>query len=841
MDALTLDELVDLAAHDPVAVTRFVDTALSGDPTTEERAGLYLVTGVAARARNDIRSAVDDLRSAVAMADRHGHDQLAARARVSLAAALAYDGDVHAALRTCRRAIPRLRGRDRLAAMATEAGLLVRSGQVIEADASLGAALKVARRLGDDDWIGRICNNRAIVSAERGDTRRAWRDLDTAERSFTAVDAHLDLVDVLANRAWIAGLTGDLPTAIRLSEQAEAGFRQLDVGDASATVAADRALAMLRGGLISEAERTAAHAIRLLDEQRMVIDAAECRLVAAEAALAAGRVDDGLAAIHDVAELRRGAWNDRTIVLTARLHLARDMDRADVGLLRRVRRAARRLEARGLGGDAVRAHLLAADLAVRSGGRPRVDLQRAVESPQHGRRSASARIDRSIAVARLALLDGDAGDARRAVRRGLRVLADHRIALGGEAALAAAHAGRDLERLTAQVAAATNGPTRLIDDVELARLGGEGRLTAVAAQHDPVVAELLADIRRHDQIAGRDDRAVAKAERALRLHLLADSPAGDATRPSPRSDWLDALDGRTAVVFADDGTDAMAAVVDGQSARLVRLGTTEALRWAARHLRHALGRAARTGNAAVADDVCASVGSAFAAALPDDPTRGIVIVPSGGWNEVCWSLLPQLRGAPVSVVPSLRVLASTRERWSMRGSETSTGRVAAVHGPGLPHAVGEVQRVIDTWGASASLVDREELLRAMAVTDVVHAACHGRLRSDSPLFSSLQLEGGPVRWHDLVAHHRLPGVFVLAACDVGATPSTEADIPIGGPSALLAAGAASVIASMGPVNDAAAGEVVVDLHRRLAAGERPSVALASVETSALVPLVNFGW
>ena len=834
MDALTLDELVDLAAHDPAAATRSITARLAAEPTPAERAGLYLARGVAARAGNDVRSALADLRRAIAIAERHDHRRLAARARVSLSAALAYDGDIAGALRTCRMAIPQRRGRDRLAATATEAGLLVRSGRMVEADAALTVALRSARRLHDDDWAGRILNNRSIVRAERGDTRGAQRDLDAAEHCFTSVDAQLDLVDVTANRAWIAGLTGDLPTAIRLSEQAEAAFRRMDVADAAATVAADRALALLRGGLIDEAERTARHAARQLDAQQMTIDADECRLIAAEAALAAGRADEGLADLSGVTAPHRATWIDRTTVLAARLELAGADADVDAGLLRRVRRAARRLEDRELTVDAIDAHLLAADVAERTGGRQRNDLVRAAANPSHRRLPASATIGRSIATARLALLDDDTTAAQRAVRRGMRVLADHRLAIGGEAALAAAHAGRELERLAALIAATTGRPRPLVDAIESSRIGGEGRLLSAESRQHPDIAELLADVRRHHHPQTGDHRALARAERTLRLRLLAGERPGDRRVSMPH--WRAALEGRTAIVFADDGTNAMAAVIGTGSARLVPLGPVDGLRRNAQHLRHVLGHAARSGDPTVATDALDRVGSSFTAALADTSPTGVVVVPSAGWNQVCWSLLPRLRGVPVSVVPSLRTLAVTCRSWSSAPIE----RVVAAHGPRLAHAPDEVARVIEVWDGRASSTSGAELLSTMQRVDVVHAACHGQVRSDSPLFSSLEIGDGTVAWHDLVALDPLPRVLVLAACDVGAAASTAADVPIGGPAALLASGAASVIAAMGPVNDAASVDVIVELHRRLAAGVRPAVALADVPTSALVPLVAFG-
>jgi CHAT domain-containing protein len=92
------------------------------------------------------------------------------------------------------------------------------------------------------------------------------------------------------------------------------------------------------------------------------------------------------------------------------------------------------------------------------------------------------------------------------------------------------------------------------------------------------------------------------------------------------------------------------------------------------------------------------------------------------------------------------------------------------------------------------------------------------LRSDSPTFSSIRLADGPLTVHDLEslgspAHH-----WVLATCDLG-RPGTLAGPALEGVVAtLLARGSGAVIAATVSVPDVDTRDLMVELHRRLAAG-----------------------
>jgi CHAT domain-containing protein len=123
----------------------------------------------------------------------------------------------------------------------------------------------------------------------------------------------------------------------------------------------------------------------------------------------------------------------------------------------------------------------------------------------------------------------------------------------------------------------------------------------------------------------------------------------------------------------------------------------------------------------------------------------------------------------------------------------------------------------------------EATLAALDGATLAHIACHGRFRSDSPLFSSLELADGPLTALDIQGLRRAPDVLVLSACDVALSERHPGDELLGLSAALLASGTRTIIASVVPVPDAAARRLMLAFHRRLAGGASPASALADAQ------------
>jgi len=117
-------------------------------------------------------------------------------------------------------------------------------------------------------------------------------------------------------------------------------------------------------------------------------------------------------------------------------------------------------------------------------------------------------------------------------------------------------------------------------------------------------------------------------------------------------------------------------------------------------------------------------------------------------------------------------------------------------------------------------------------TDLAPLACHGRLRSDSPLFSALELSDGPLTLYEVLASGVVPRRVVLAACESGVEHSYAGGEVLGFVGALMARGTAGVVASTIPLPDGASVPLMTSLHRNIAAGESLSEALRKARAGA---------
>jgi CHAT domain-containing protein len=207
----------------------------------------------------------------------------------------------------------------------------------------------------------------------------------------------------------------------------------------------------------------------------------------------------------------------------------------------------------------------------------------------------------------------------------------------------------------------------------------------------------------------------------------------------------------------------------------------------------------------------------------------VIICPTGPLHALPWSGLPSCAERAVSVVPSLRRLAP--EAGVVGAAGRRGGKVVLAAGPALLGALAELDALASvyprgvTFDAHSSRV--EDVLQALEGADVAHLACHGRLRADNPMFSRLDFADGPLTVFDLEKLDRPPELVVLAACDVGTAAVSAGDELLGLAAAFQRAGTRAVVASLVPVPDDAVVEMMVALHRSLAAGAPPAEALAA--------------
>jgi CHAT domain-containing protein len=185
-----------------------------------------------------------------------------------------------------------------------------------------------------------------------------------------------------------------------------------------------------------------------------------------------------------------------------------------------------------------------------------------------------------------------------------------------------------------------------------------------------------------------------------------------------------------------------------------------------------------------------------------------------------------------------------RERRGSSSEATDLSRTDAavlVAGPGNARGRAEIDAIgsvrpgsVVLTGAAATPADT---LAALERADVAHLAAHGHHQPQNALFSTLDLDGGPLFGYDLQQLRRTPRVVVLSSCELGLSDVRPGDETLGMVTALLNAGTSTVVASVTRVDDAAAMAVTVAYHGGTAGGTAPAAALAAA--SAAYPDAGF--
>jgi CHAT domain-containing protein len=185
---------------------------------------------------------------------------------------------------------------------------------------------------------------------------------------------------------------------------------------------------------------------------------------------------------------------------------------------------------------------------------------------------------------------------------------------------------------------------------------------------------------------------------------------------------------------------------------------------------------------------------------------------------------------------------SGRRPWRRRrqrgcgAAEPQARRVVLVGGPRLATGDAEVRRLAAQYPDAVVLADggamTEQVMAAMDGAWLVHMAAHGTFRADSPLFSAIELDDGPLTVYDLERLSRAPYRIVLSSCDSAVGAAVGADELLGLVSALISLGSAGVVASVVPVNDPATVPLMLALHDHLRDGSGLAEALALARHAA---------
>ena len=221
----------------------------------------------------------------------------------------------------------------------------------------------------------------------------------------------------------------------------------------------------------------------------------------------------------------------------------------------------------------------------------------------------------------------------------------------------------------------------------------------------------------------------------------------------------------------------------------------------------------------------------------------VVIIPTGVLATLPWGSLPSLRGRPVVVAPSgSSWLAASKPR-----ELSARPGVSVFAGPGLERSEEEAKAVGALWAGArvhtGAEARQDEFVAAMAEATVVHVAAHGEHQAENPLFSSIRLDDGPVFAYEFDQTARAADHVVLSACELGQATIRPGDEALGLTSVLLHLGTRSVVAGVARVHDDIAADVMVRYHQALASGLDSAQALAdacAADDQQPAPFVCFG-
>ena len=817
------------------------------DLEPESAAVAWWAFGFASRQLNDLATADQALRKGLDIADTAGLSQRAGQIRSSLALVLLYMGDSQGALEEAERAKVDLTGVDR-ARNEMQIGLILqRLGRLDQALVRYRSAL-VGLRRGEDRLVeARLLSNRGVLHGYRGELDLGISDLVSARSIAEDLGQGLIVAVCAQNLGFLEGRRGDVPAALAWFDQAEVAFETLGRPPGMTEVLwATRGDLLLTVGLYSEAEQAVSAAISGLEKTENQTDLSEARLLAAEVALAARRPDEALqaatAASSEFAEQDRRAW--RLLADYAALR-ARFEDQTSGGATASdAARLAEELAAIGLPSEAQHCHLLAGRIAMRDGALK--DARRQLGAASGARRRGTA-LDRAKAWHAEALLrqaEGNARGSTRAIEAGFKAIRDYRLTLGAaDLRSHAAAQGLDLAVLAIEHGVASGSPWQVLNAVESWR-AESSQVASVRPPSDPELTRLLSELRRLSAeirevaMAGGTTQPLilqeARIEHEIKMlsRRLRGSGHARATVPTNRDDIVDRLGDRRLISYFNYHEEIHAVTVHRGSIRLepvVEAGRASdevsSLLFSLTRLAHGAGSPRSLEAASASVDQSLDQLREWLLAPFVSNGEEITVVPTAALHRLPWPALDP--GRILTVVPSLEswVIASSSFA-DLRANPTA----ALVAGPDLPGAVQEVSRIARLYETHRRRTGRNAradlVLQDIEGSDVTHLAAHGTFRFDNPLFSALQMHDGPLTVYDFEQIKSPPAVMVLSSCDTAVTKVVAGDELLGLSSALIGIGVSSLVAPVVPIDDEAATDLMVALHRGLVGGDPTPVALA---------------
>ena len=712
---------------------------------------------------------------------------------------------------------------------------LARAGRRAEAMATFDAVIDAIQPTDERVILAMAHKNRGMLRAQDGQLRDASDDLTVGRELFQAEDLRLEVAFSDHDLALVASYEGDLPTAFRRFERAEAQIREITGNDYESKTSHCRAL--LAAGLFHDAAELAADAAELCEGANLLLDGAEARMVAATAFSQAGEIESATA-MAEQAQAAFEAQGRDTWSAGAQLMLLSLRHRSRLPIdASQLHSIGQRLVAGGHHRDAIEAQLLLAEADTNLPADEALSMVK--DLSVGGEQAADIRLAAATVAARIERRAGRVDDAEATARHGFELLHDYQMTLGSaDLRVGVREHAKTLFAIGLSTAVERSDPAAIVEWLERDKVASN-TARPVLPTADDELGEALGQLRALDS----DDPA-SRRELEDKVAMLARAARGRSGQHGPDARPADggALDvagliaalespGLAALSFGAIEGQLLAVVIVNGAITVHDLGSVDEVHRLVRTVRHDLRRRALAPSttdptrtlgllAHLDQKILGPLG------LPAGPS---VIAPTPGLFAVPWHALPSRHGQPVSVATSL-------SQWAAMGEEhpASDDPTVVIAGPDLEYAAAEAKAIaaavtgpVRTGDASTTAAEARSMLDGAAVA---HLVAHGKIRVDNPLFSALQLGDGDLNVYELQTLARPPRVTVLSACHVGLPAEAPGRELLGLSTGLLASGSASVVASTLPVLDSATMvQLMAQFHEKLAAGLRPAAAWAGLQ------------
>jgi tetratricopeptide (TPR) repeat protein len=834
------DKLLALALSRPSEALAAAREVLAGHPSASQAAVAHQAAGVVFREFGDIGEAIKELRAARRFARQAGDSDRESDVSASLGIALVMAGQPRRGLTVLEDLVRRTRGVPAGRILIRRINALWILGRNTEALRDAQTAVGLLSGAGDLVWEARALHWRAAVYLAMGDIERADRDYARVEALWLECGQQTEYAYVRLERALAAHIRGDLPAALTYLDHAQDLFDELGIFWADLFV--NKSTVLLAAGLARDAlSEVNAAVARIERDHGATIRRAE--LLYSSAVAAAATSDFSLAQERSAEALRlfrrqqRPWWAARAELTLLLCRFAEGADRS-AALLQAARRVTARLDELDPA-RAVDAHLLTGRIALARGRRD--EAARHLQTAADARHRGQPRV-RSVgwlARATWCRAEGNWRGMLAACDRGLAMLDLYLQTLGAtELRTLATANGAQLANMALRHAVRRGDARLFLTWSERWR----GTVLRVSPVRPPADSELVADLAALRNVRARLDSALdtrsappalererRRLEAAVRQRVLHTPALAAGQAESFRTaDLLDHLGEADLVELTDVDGQMYAVVAADRRLHLVHVGPTQAAVHSLAHALFALRRegAARGSHRLDLDEI----GRRLELSLLGESVRllrggPVVVVPTGKLHAVPWGLMPSLRERPTSVTPSASAWLRAR-----RVARPEENRVVLVGGPRLLTGDAEVRHLVRRYPDAVVLADGDATAdRVMAAMDgawLVHMAAHGTFRGDSPLFSAIELDDGPLTVYDLERLKQAPYRVVLSSCNSAVGVTVGADELLGLVSALISQGSAGVLASVVPVNDPATVPLMTALHEHLQAGADLAGALA---------------